>query len=100
MRNHSRSAVTMAMIATFPSGIQAILSARPVRKSSTVRYTECPESAWPTSWPTTARISSSSRSSTRPVVTTMIGSSRPMHIALGFGSCVTYIGGTFSRSRM
>lgn len=40
LRNHSRSAVTMAMIATFPSGIQAILSARPVRKSSTVRYTE------------------------------------------------------------
>lgn len=99
LRNHSRSAVTMASTATLPSGIQATFVARPVRKSSTVRYTACPERACPTSWPTTARISSSSSSSTRPVVTTMIGSSSPMHMALGRGSCVTYIAGTFGRSR-
>lgn len=40
LRNHSRSAVTIAMIATFPSGIQATFTARLVRKSSIVRYTE------------------------------------------------------------
>ncbi len=90
----------MAMIARLPSGIHATRSARLVRKSRIVRYTEWPDSAWPTSWPMTARISSSSSSSTSPVVTTMIGSSRPMHIAFGCGSWLTYIGGTFSRSRM
>lgn len=100
LRNHSRSAVTIAVIATVPSGIHATFSARFVRNSRTVRYTACPDSAWPTSWPTTARISSSSSSSTRAVVTTMIGSSSPMHMAFGFGSCCTYICGTFSRSRM
>ncbi|CAM5732055.1 hypothetical protein SBADM41S_02950 [Streptomyces badius] len=40
LRNHSRSAVTMAMIATLPSGIQATFTARLVRKSRIVRYTE------------------------------------------------------------
>lgn len=100
LRNHSRSAVTIARIARLPSGIHAMRTARLVRNSSIVRYTAWPDSACPTSWPTTARISSSSRSSTRPVVTTMIGASRPMHMALGCGSWVTYIAGTFSRSRM
>lgn len=98
LRNHSRNAVTIAITAMLPSGIQVTFVAKLVRNSRIVRYKACPDRACPTSWPMTARISSSSRSPTRPVVSTMIGSSSSMHMAFGSGSCWTYISRTRSRS--
>src|SRR5215470_6286083 len=65
-----------------------------------VRYTACPDSACPSSWPIVNRISSSSNRSTRPVVSTMNGLSEPSVIALGIGSWEMNSSGTSGRSRI
>ncbi|SKT86617.1 Uncharacterised protein [Mycobacteroides abscessus subsp. abscessus] len=59
-------------------GIQPRFPASRIKCRSMVRYTACPESACPSSWPTMKRSSCSFIRSSNPDVSTMNGRSIPM----------------------
>ena len=66
--------------------------------STIVRYTACPLSRWPSSWPSRQRSSSSSSSSREPELTTMNGLDMPTHMPLIVRSYCTNSSGSSATS--
>ncbi len=100
LRYHSRSAAMIARSAQYPAGIQPSPAWIWISRNSRVRYSTCPDSTCPISWPMAKRRPSTVSRSTRPVVSTMNGLSMPRVMALGTGSRRTNTSGVSGRSRV
>ncbi|COV83651.1 Uncharacterised protein [Mycobacterium tuberculosis] len=89
LRCHSSSAATIARSAQPPTGKTPNDRANRSRCIIIVRYTAWPDSAWPSSWPITNRISSCVTRSYSPEVITVNGLPMPMVKASAIGDCIT-----------